>query len=271
MKQSIIKLIKILLLPPGLFFSCFRKRDPFVILMYHRVQNNVEKELAVREEDFRWQMRYLQKKGYHVLSLDEALQMPRAQRRRGRNVVLTFDDGYADYYTTAYPILASYLYPSLVYVVPGFVETGRTFWWDEDTGESPLMSWEQMREIHKDGLTQFGSHTMTHPDFDQIDDTQARDELTRSKAEIEKKLGHTPRHFAYPRGIVGHMDEVAAQYQTAAAIFYGYAGTQAKKPGYLMRLQRVPVQRSDGKLLFTARLNGWLLIEGWLKKLMGRR
>lgn len=265
------KLAKYLMIPFGMVQAGLQKSNPFVILMYHRINDAVSKEVSVTEADFRWQMEYLRRKGWHVITLDEALQSGDDASRKDKRVVLTFDDGYVDFYTTASPILAEYGYPSLVYILPGYIGTGKVLWWDRDIGESRLMNWEQIRKLASDGLVAFGSHTMTHPDFNRIGAAEAEDELRRSQVAISEKLGIHARHFAYPRGIVGHVESVGAVYDTAASIFDGYGSAHADRPGYRLLLQRLPVQRSDGKALFAARLHGWLMLEGSLKKLMGKR
>ena len=270
MRPLLIKLAKFLMIPLGMAYQCFREKPPFLILMYHRVNNSVCKEISVKEDDFRWQMAYLNRKGYEVVTLDQALRMDAKERRRTKTVVLTFDDGYRDFYTNARPELDKYGYPALVYLVPGFIETDNTFWWDKDLGESPLMDWRQILSLSEGGLTYFGSHTMTHPDFDRIGRVEAEEELRSSRAVLQEKLGADIRHFAYPRGIVGHVREVGTVYDTAAAIFDGYYGAGSRAADCRLRLKRLPVQRSDGRLLFAARLRGWLEPEGWVKTLLGR-
>ena len=270
MRLFLIKLVKCLMIPLGVISLCFHKKPPFLILMYHRVNDSVSKEISVKEDDFRWQMSYLKRKGYEVVTLDAALRLDLQRSRRAKTVVLTFDDGYRDFYTKARPVLDKFGYPALVYLVPGCLESKNTFWWDRDLGESPLMNWKQIRSLSEGGLTLFGSHTMTHPDFNRIGPGEAEEELRSSQALLQKNLGGEIRHFAYPRGIVGHVATVGAVYDTAAAIFRGYDSTQSHRADYRLQLKRLPVQRSDGRLLFAARLRGWLEPESWVKVLLRR-
>ncbi len=270
MKIFLIKLAKFIMIPFGMIYSCFRKKVPFLILMYHRVNNSVSKEISVTEEDFRWQMAYLKHKGYRVVTLDEALCMNRQILKQTKTVVLTFDDGYSDFYTITRTVLDKYGFPALIYLVPGCITSKSTFWWDKDLGESPLMDWSQLRILLKSGLTQFGSHTMTHPDFNRISIEEAEEELQNSKIVLQEKLGTDIHHFAYPRGIVGHVQAVGLVYDTAVSIFGGYDTAQNKEINYKLCLKRLPVQRSDGRLLFIARLHGWLELEGHIKAFLGR-
>jgi peptidoglycan/xylan/chitin deacetylase (PgdA/CDA1 family) len=270
MKQAIIKLAKCLMVPFGAALSLARPAGNVTILMYHRVNDGIHKEISVANADFRWQMEFLKRKGYRVITLDEAVGQSPAGRR-GRHVVLTFDDGYEDFYLNAYPVLKEYGYASTVYIVPGSVDAGGVFWWDRDLGESRLMDWAQIEALHGGKTVTFGSHTMTHADLDKLDGEQTALELSRSREALQQRLKTSVRHFAYPRGIVTRQAQEAARalYDTAVSIF---DGDEIAARGYdAMRLKRVPVQRSDGRLLFRARLNGWLDAEGWLKKAVGRR
>jgi len=272
MKLWLIRLIKYAMIPFGIAGACLRpKKSPFIILMYHRVNNDVNKELSVTKADFRRQMEYLRKKGYRVVPLSEALS-PACREKKDKKpwVVLTFDDGYEDFYTDAFPVLFEYGYTSLIYLVPGRIGSGEVFWWDRDIGESALMSWEQLDNLKKLGLTEFGSHSMSHPDFDRINEDTAREELARSKEVLENRLSVPVRHFAYPRGVIAHRDIVGEFYETAVSIFDGRAGAALCGQDDMTRLARMPVQRSDGPVLFAARLKGWLAAEGLLKRLLGK-
>ena len=112
-----------------------------VILYYHRVIDFSEvpfsrssfyfEEIGVPVEDFERQMRYLAK-NHNVISLEE---FARALKDDGRipanSVVVTFDDGYEDNYVYAYPILHKYNIPATIFVIAGYVGSGRILWWDK--------------------------------------------------------------------------------------------------------------------------------------------
>lgn len=278
MRLMLIRLTKCLMVPIGTVYLFFKTKSNITILMYHRVNDSVSKEISVSKSDFLWQMKYLKKNNYHVISIDRAICLKDMMCSRScrstkeKYVVLTFDDGYEDYYTTAYPILSQFGYPSIIYLVPGFVETGSVFWWDRDLGESRLMDWKQIEELKNSPLVQFGCHSMTHPDFDRIEKKQAEEELVFSQRKLEEKLSLPIKHFSYPRGIVTKdtRNTVKVLYETGVSIFDGDEISSGSNGDHMAQLKRMPIQRSDGRCLFGARLKGWLVMEEWIKKILGR-
>ena len=273
------------MIPLGMLHSSlhWRKagsRPVIQILLYHRVQDQVQKEIAVTRRNFLWQMEYLLRKGYQVISLEEALHLkadgPPLSRKRQRYAVLTFDDGYLDFYTDVFPILQRYEFPAALYLVSGYVETSKVFWWDQDLGKSELMGWNQLKQIVASGLITIGSHTTHHPDLDTIGQRELQRQLKRSRMILEEQLKVPVRHFSYPRGIVTEEARAVAKslYDSAVSIFDGYELSERvsdKRDDVIYQIKRLPVQRSDGRLLFAARLRGWLVGEEWFKNRMRRR
>ncbi|NLM36127.1 MAG: polysaccharide deacetylase family protein [Clostridiales bacterium] len=258
------KLIKLICVPSGIIYNIISKRNKGIkILMYHRVKDDVQMELSVNTKDFQWQMEYLKRKGYKVISMDEACERIKNKNLEDKLVVLTFDDGYEDYYHHAYPILEKYGYPSMVYLVPSYIERKKVFWWDEALGESPLLSWQQIKELQDKGLTSFGSHTWSHTNLRETDIKTIRQELTQSKNYIEDKLNIPVKHFAYPGGYNNGLSQklVKGIYTSGTCICDGISTYKASLSGDLSKIARVPVQKSDGKVLFAARLRGWIWFE----------
>ena len=271
-RKVLVKIFKYMIIPLGIVNAFIKGRSNINILMYHRVNDAVFKELSVTYSNFIWQMEYLHMKGYKVISLDEAIQLKSVslRNRKDKYIVLTFDDGYEDYYTYAFPVLSKYGFPSISYLVPGYIQTNKVYWWDNDLGESRLMDWVQIDELKNSGIVQFGSHSMSHPDFNQLNKDEIKKELSLSQKILEEKLSLNVRHFSYPRGIVTQYSRnmVKIMYNTAVSIYDGYEITHDCKDDYLTQLKRIPVQRSDGRYLFIARLNGWLDIEEGIKKII---
>jgi peptidoglycan/xylan/chitin deacetylase (PgdA/CDA1 family) len=270
MRFIILKIVKFLLVPFGIIFTAtMPMEENIIILMYHRVNDEIRKELSVSKDNFIWQMNYLKLKGYSVISMDEAYRIMTSGFCGGKYIVLTFDDGYEDYYQYAYPILKLHNYPSTVYIVPGFIETNKIFWWDQDLGESRLMSWKQIIELNNNGLVIIGSHTMNHIDMNTLNSEELETEIVQSQKIISERIKNTVNHFSYPRGIytIAGVELIRHIYKTAVLMSNGIKIKGRVKYEQLYKLKRIPVQRSDGKYLFIARLKGWLYFEELLRKL----
>jgi peptidoglycan/xylan/chitin deacetylase (PgdA/CDA1 family) len=195
--------------------------------------------------------------------MDEACERIKKQDLEDKFLVLTFDDGYEDYYHTTYPILDKYGYPSIVYLVPSYIESKKVFWWDEGLGESALLNWQQIKELQAKGLTSFGSHTWSHADLEDRDIKTIRHELAESKSFIEDKLRTPVKHFAYPGGYNNGLSQklVKSIYSSGLSICDGISTYKASLSGDFSKITRIPVQKSDGKILFAARLKGWIWFE----------
>jgi len=158
------------------------------ILYYHSVKLENGNELRMPPEEFEAQMAYLQDKGFHSISLDQLYQ---ASYKGGtlpeKPFVITFDDGYVDNYTTAYPILKKYGFTATVFMVTSYIN-GAAF-----------MTWPQLKELVANGWKIEG-HTATHPFLTKIDPSNVISELRPPKELLEKELGQPVNILAYPSG-----------------------------------------------------------------------
>lgn len=117
-----------------------------------------------------------------------------------RTVILTFDDGYADFYTNAAPVLLKRKLPATVFLPTSYV--GRSNAWPGQPSwvkEEPLMNWEQIKELAQASID-FGSHTVNHPDLTTLSPQEVERELAESKREIEQHTSRPVHHFCYPYG-----------------------------------------------------------------------
>lgn len=177
---------------------------PVPILMYHSISNRASdrfKVCTVSKELFAEQMAYLSDHHFQAITVTQfvnCMANPH-QALPERPVVLTFDDGYADFYTTALPIMQRFGFTATVYVTTAFV--GHTARWLESLGEGarPMLSWEQLLEVNAAGV-ECGAHSHTHPQLDVLTGPQARQEVVRCKEVLEQKLSREVATFAYPYG-----------------------------------------------------------------------
>jgi peptidoglycan/xylan/chitin deacetylase (PgdA/CDA1 family) len=168
-------------------------------------------------------MRYLSEQGFQTLTVSGLIEamsglvaMPR------KPVVLTFDDGFADFYEAALPVLQQYGQTATLYVVSGAV--GKASTWLDSIGEGarPMVNWSNLVEIQKCGI-EIGAHTVTHAALDLLPAAAVKDEIVNSKRMLEDGLGRPVLSFAYPFGYqnAAARDAVkSAGYSSACAVRY---------------------------------------------------
>src|SRR5258708_13427283 len=141
----------------------------------------------VPPEKFEQEMSFLSAGGYHTISVDsyaKALQDPQVELP-SRAVVLTFDDGYDDAYTQAYPILKKLGLSGTFYVITGQV------------GKPGYLTWDQISEMQANGM-EIAAHTISHPFLTQLNPIRAFWEIWVSRVTLSSRLGMPVTTFAYP-------------------------------------------------------------------------
>ncbi len=232
------------------------------MLIYHRVGGGSDSSVDLPTAEFTEQMAHLVVR-HRVLSVDEA-----AAALAGGvvepGVVVTFDDGTADFADNALPVLVDHRVPATLYAATHFIDQHIPFPWG-----APPASWQQLADAVASGLVTVGSHSHRHLLFDRIDWSTASDEVTRSSELIHQHLGTAPAHFAYPKAIppAPATEVVVRSSFTSAAL----AGCGANGCGAdLHRLRRTPVQRGltlDG---FEALCTGAGRLEGLVRERTAR-
>ena len=244
-----------------------RSAGGLVVLIYHRVGGGSASAVDLPPALFAEQMEELAATR-RVVSLDEGLALlaqPAPPAGPGR-VVLTFDDGTSDFADVAFPVLERLALPVTLYLATDFVERAQPF----APGASPL-SWPALADTLGTGLLTVGSHTHTHALLDRLDAERVGDELDRSIGLIEDRLAVTPRHFAYPKALLGSPEAqtaVRARFASAAI-----AGTRSNRYGRsdAYRLHRSPVQVGDGMRWFRRKAAGGMTLEDDARRLVNRR
>jgi peptidoglycan/xylan/chitin deacetylase (PgdA/CDA1 family) len=185
--------------------ATWRAGGTFVpILLYHYIRYPIPGDpqgfgLSVTPPMFHQQMQYLAANGYHVLSLHDAVQaVLGTERLPSRPVVLTFDDGYEDFFTAAVPELRQW-----GFTATSFVITGRV-------GSPSYMSWFEIQAADAMGFT-IGAHTVHHVMLASLAPAQARWEMQQSRDTLAAVLGHPILDFAYPYGSFNSYDMAAAK------------------------------------------------------------
>lgn len=195
-KRIVVSVIGAIVLTSILFFMLVAPHRTVPILMYHNISSVEQQDdvLSISKKVFREQMEYISKHNYKVISLKELAEMLQKGINIPSNyVVLTFDDGYGNFYNHAYPILKENKFKATVFVIIGFIEKNKE-----------TLNWEQIEQLAKDDLIDIGSHTLTHQMLPLLNDKEAKQEILFSKLSLEKKLKEPVVIFCYPFGAVNH-------------------------------------------------------------------
>jgi peptidoglycan/xylan/chitin deacetylase (PgdA/CDA1 family) len=242
------------------------------ILMYHEVTKDKPADIhAVSEAQFRSQMSWLREAGFTTVGLSHLLSASTGGASHGlpaNGLVITFDDGYRDNYTTAWPILAEYGLSATIFLVAG--RMGLTSDWRAGAlSQSPLLSWAEAREMAKAGIG-LGSHTVSHSDLASLDLPGADRELREARDLIEQALGRSVDSLAYPYGrFTPAVQGIARQvgYQVACSCPTDYVGPTNADP---YDLRRITMLATDQHADFVAKVRGsWRLRLVWYRRTLG--
>jgi peptidoglycan/xylan/chitin deacetylase (PgdA/CDA1 family) len=171
--------------------------------MYHAVDDVSTarfRPFAVTPQAFGDDMAYLAASGYQPLTVTQLVDSSATpESLPDLPIVITFDDGFKDFLTTAWPVLQRHSFPATLYVPTAFI--GRTATWLRAHGEQsrPVLDIAALRDLASAGV-EIGAHSHTHPELDVLDPGRLSDEISRPKRILEDLLARPVRSFAYPYG-----------------------------------------------------------------------
>lgn len=165
------------------------------ILVYHIVRPSYPTDsrqvvaLAHTPEVFDAEMKYLAEAKYHVISFAALENYLKGSTPLPTNpIIISFDDGWGDQFTYAFPVLEKYHYAATFFVFTNPI------------GTRGFLTWENLQALRDAGMT-IGSHTRSHPFLTKITNQNILwNEINGSKETLEKHLGITVNEFAYPFG-----------------------------------------------------------------------
>lgn len=179
-----------------------------LILAYHSISEMRQDSLAVHPADFQAHIEWLHHRGYRSITLAQF--MGQTYTPGNRVVIITFDDGYEDNYSLAFPIMKRYGFIATIFLVSDYVNTDHFFYWDvpkissdQDPALFRILKWDQVNEMANYGI-EFGSHTCTHPELPSLSTNELTDEICRSRQDLQARLGKDVVSFCYPRGKLSH-------------------------------------------------------------------
>jgi peptidoglycan/xylan/chitin deacetylase (PgdA/CDA1 family) len=172
-------------------------------LMYHSVSAVAGplRDLAVPPGRLAEQLTALTAAGYRLVGLTEALDLLE-QGCTDRLVAVTFDDGYRDFLTQAVPVLSAAGAGATLYVSVGHLGDHAGWLGPHAPAFGKLLTWAELTEVAGAGI-EIANHSLVHHPLDVLPAAQLREEVTRSKDELEQRLGRPVRGFAYPHGYNG--------------------------------------------------------------------
>lgn len=212
------------------------------VLMYHSIAYEKGNPIKMPKEQFETEMKYIKENGYTTLTLDElydyfqnSIPVP------DKSIVITLDDGYADNYTDAFPILKKYDLKATIFIITSTV----------DKDPSYLTS-EQMKEMESYGI-KMASHTVTHKELNSLSYEEQYKELTGSKAFLENLLGRPINYIAYPSGKYNE-DTVKAAKAAGYTMAFTTDGRWSDKSDGILTLDRVYISTFHSMSVFIDRL-----------------
>ncbi len=241
-----------------LFIAALKVNYTLPIIMYHSVKPHAEPQnrLAVSVETFERQMDFLKTHRYNVLSLERAADLIQRRKIPPHSVVITFDDGYKDNFTYAYPVLKKYKFNVTMFIIIN--EVGRA--------QNDRLSWDQIREMQGSGLVVFGSHGLgPEPLINIKSEENLKKEIFDSRKILQDKLGRPVFTFSYPEG---RFNDKIRQLVIAA----GYKVAVATNPGKghprddLFALKRIRISENAANMFVF-----WVETSGFYTFLKERR
>jgi len=247
------------------------------ILMYHGISDFDDSRrhpyyrTLTAPRVFDQHLKFLHDNGYRTTSLSDAVRCLRgSEPDTKKTVVITFDDGFQDFYTNAFPTLGRYGFSATMFLPTAYIDR-----YVRKFNDVECLTWSQVRELQNAGM-QFGSHTVTHPQLKNLDLKNLEDEIRCSKQRIEEELGSPVTSFAYPyafpetdvpfRQQLGELLEKNG-YENGVSTIIG----TADRAGDRFFLKRLPMNSCDDLRLLKAKLEGgydWLHTLQYASKLI---
>lgn len=237
------------------------------ILMYHSISADLETgvlpyfRVTITPSRFREHMCWLHTHGYAVIDLVEALRRLEGQvSDLDRCAVLTFDDGFRNFLTDGWPVLAEFGFAATMFLPTAFIGNSRKSFKGRE-----CLTWPEARELQTSGVS-FGSHAVNHSMLYELSWTELRRELSDSRLQLEEQLQRPIQAFAYPYAYPQE-DKKFRQRLRQELLDQGYricvttAIGRARRKSDPLALKRLPLNECDDEPLFRAKLIGaydWL-------------
>ena len=236
------------------------KRNIFSVLTYHRIAQSTDgsdRHITVAPHTFSKQIEFLEK-SYQFSDLEGLIcYIDQKNKILKDHILITFDDGYADNYLNALPVLKQKSYPALVFLI-----------WNKVESDENFLNLRQINEMLKNKF-EFGSHTLTHVRTSSVDEKELEKEIANSKIQLEKSIKTNIDSFAFPKGKRSDIHPLAERYIKKA----GYKAAFTTENGVIHQkcnrydLNRLGI-RECPMFVFKVRTSG--IFEGYFSLLIKR-
>lgn len=198
--------------------------DDVPILLYHSIADTPDDPFAhwtIPPSRFGDHLDVIQAENCTALTVSELVRLTASSAPLPpRPVVITFDDGFADTATTAWPQLQDRGLPATVYITTGPLRMPGLWTQHERSGRRPMLTTDAVQRLDREGC-EIGAHTVTHPELDCLQEDWARTEIVESRQHLEELLDHPIASFAYPHGHHNRCTRglvIDAGFESAAAV-----------------------------------------------------
>ncbi|MBI5749834.1 MAG: polysaccharide deacetylase family protein, partial [Nitrospinae bacterium] len=239
------------------------------ILVYHRVADERHESVSASVKNFSRQISFLNKY-FSIITMERLINSIKNREPLPLNsIVITFDDGYKDVFTNAYPILKKYNIPATVFITTDYIEgsgvrgQGSRMKMDLPLAPCPLplimLSWEDILEMIDNNIS-IGSHSVSHPKLSLIVDDEVEIEVKKSKDIIQRHIKRDITCFSYPYGGRVFFNERIKEmlkrngYQCACSTIYGINDLNSD----LFELKRIPIEYYEDETIFMIKVFGLL-------------
>jgi peptidoglycan/xylan/chitin deacetylase (PgdA/CDA1 family) len=214
------------------------------ILTYHSIDPSGS-PISLERECFERHLRFFASGRVQVVPLARILDAP----PESDVAALTFDDGFANFETQAWPLLCELGLPATLFVVTGRAGSDNSW---SGAGSSrvptlPLMGWDTLARLAQEGL-ELGAHSRTHPHLEKLSDQAQLEEVEGSAADLQARTGQRPQSFCFPYGTFdARAAELARRIYARACTTELRALGERESPHLLPRLDAF-YYRSRGRL-----------------------
>lgn len=223
------------------------------VLLYHSIVDDGGR-ISVPPRLFESHLKVLKKNNYKSISPHELQHYIQEKKFPRKKVLITFDDGFADNYETALPLLKKYGFTATFFITGKYIGRNCKFCSRDIDKKKYLMSQEQIRQLTEEGFT-ISNHFYSHQELADLPNQEKEEEYVKNHKILEEIVGdHLGLKFvAYPRNKIGNVEEILQKFSVSMG--FGGKPVLSNKNDDIFNIPRISIYGSDYPLKFHARLS----------------